>query len=416
MTVSDSELDAHFDAAVALWQQRADLLPECGLDGPWQDPLASLETRYREHVATLASHAPQHERVREAWLRGGEGVATQVAAHVLLSSRQDALWNTLIGAVSRRDGAPARVVCGMLRFCSDDIVLPFARRLLELGRPWLTRGAANIVAKRGLTELAPLLRTRLRERGDELPELDLIDALGSVGDVDAGDELLELHDELDPDEHGLWRTFCVRAVCWMAHPRARALCAELIRSEAGDPEDTPSRFARIAGPEAADLLLERLEHSELPGWREAVALALGVVGSVRAVEPLLALMTEGDSDLETAADRALSWLSGVEREDEDEDAHEWWSTWWQEHAGEHDPQVRYADGLPIDIEREIAGLEHPLGDDREQALENLVLVTGARIPFDPFGYVEDQRAGVARWREWAAANADKLRPGAWWNG
>lgn len=410
---SEADLAAHFDAAVELWRRRAELLPDCDVTPDCRAKLGGIEVEYAEHVATLAAHDPQHPAVREAWLRGGEGIARQVATHVLLSSRQTPLWETLITSASQRDDGNARVVAAMLRFCSDEVVVAVARRMLELDRPWLRRALAGVLGTRGVVELAPLLRAGLPRRSGQRLDLELVDALALLGDVAAGDQLLEWLQLLNSDERDRWQVASVRALCLIGHPRAVELCEALIRDETTAPEDLPSRYARVAGSAAADLLIERLETSEEPAWREALAAALGVVGTVRAVDALLAALGEDDDDVRAAADRALSQLFGIDAEDPDE-PFAWWSDWWGTHAGDFDPSIRYSQGQPISIERELAWLEHPIADDRELALEYLILATGQHIAFDPRALVQDRVAGITRWREWIAANADRLAPGTWW--
>lgn len=406
---ADAELTAHFITAVALWQRRSDLLLDCDVAGDWQATLGDIEAEYLEHVAKLATADPQHAQVRQAWLAGGDGASAHVAAHVLASSRVEALWDTLIGAAASRDGAAARVVAEALRCCTDDVMIPLTRRLLERDRPWLRRQLADVVARRRVSELAPLLRAGLHVRAKSLPDLEIIDALALLGDPESGPVLLDWVARLDPEEHGMWRTGCVRALCLIGHPQALELCEELIRSETGEWNEIPTLYARVGGPAVADLLLERLRISELPAWREGIATALGVLGTTRAVEPLLAVMAGGDGDLEAAADRALRQLLGVDPDDDVELAE-----WWRSHAGEFDPTVRYSEGQPMAIERELAWLEHPVPDDRALAVENLMLATGQHFAFDPRGLVADQRAGVARWQAWANANAAQLAAGAWW--
>ena len=244
--------------------------------------------------------------------------------------------------------------------------------------------------------------------GDQSPPVRkaVVAALGRIGDARAQDLLLEHVGDPNLGEEvavallllGDRRGVDYHAQCLAAGTELDAAPGEIV--------------GRYGGP--SYLLLLR-GTAEGQGAKALGALqGLGYLGDPRGVPSLLNAMSSRDRARTSVAAGALEMITG-HREDFDQPGlHALWEKYWEDHEGVFQDGVRYRDGRVMDLHL----LVEKLGDDdalvRRGAFDELVISTGANLPFDADGPWRVQLSHRLGWRRWVKAHQESFGRGGWW--
>lgn len=168
---------------------------------------------------------------------------------------------------------------------------------------------------------------------------------------------------------------------------------------------------RFGGPSYLLLLLSVADREDASA---AGALqGLGLLGSVRAVPRLIELAGNRDPQRQQLALAALEVITGQATDPEEPQPRARWESWWADNLHRFDEGTRYREGRPFGVRR----LIDKLADDDEQvrltAYDELVISTGARLPFDADGPWRMQLAHRAAWDRWWADHAHELGTSGW---
>ena len=176
--------------------------------------------------------------------------------------------------------------------------------------------------------------------------------------------------------------------------------------------------------------------------------ALGIYGSVQAVEFLLQQLQADDDELKFEAAKSLNMITGanlketaiiVEQEEPDLDVDEVigqaeenkeerqgdsreveiqqhctdyqiWLNWWQNNKGRFDPNQRYRFGKPYSFFLVLEEIAKPdtVYNDRQRAYYELVIRSGEHIPFEPDWFVDKQIEALKKWQNWWNQNKTSL--------
>ena len=159
------------------------------------------------------------------------------------------------------------------------------------------------------------------------------------------------------------------------------------------------------------LLLKRLGNSELPVNLSAIH-GLGYLGDTRALPILLEMTGLRDRQKATAASYALELITGHHENTEEYLLRARWQSWLEEN-NKWIPNVRYRKGLPMSPAQLITDLEDDDRLVRSSAYDELVIVTGVRLPFDVSGSWRTQKAQIAIWKSWWSENQSSYPIGRW---
>ena len=141
---------------------------------------------------------------------------------------------------------------------------------------------------------------------------------------------------------------------------------------------------------------------------------LGYLGDPRGVPSLLGAMGRRDRAMTTVAAGALEMITGHREELDQPGLHALWEKYWEDNESSFQDGVRYRDGRLMDLDL----LVEKLGDDdglvRRGAYDELVISTGANLPFDADGPWRIQVGHRNGWKRWVRSNRDAFGRGGWW--
>ncbi|MFN7147273.1 MAG: hypothetical protein ACK4YP_26130, partial [Myxococcota bacterium] len=168
---------------------------------------------------------------------------------------------------------------------------------------------------------------------------------------------------------------------------------------------------RHGGPQYLLLLLSVAER-EGPEALGAIQ-GLGLLGSVRAIPRLIELVGSRDPTRQAAAAAALEVLTGHRVDLEDAHPRQRWEAWWGEHRDTLPDGQRWRGGQPLGVRALIERLGNDDPGVRQTSYDELVIATGARLPFDAEGPWRVQIAHRATWARWYADHAHRLPATGW---
>ncbi len=305
----------------------------------------------------------------------------------------------------RPGGLAGRALVGALARSSNAALVDGLLRVLESGSDPTGMAAEVLGWRREPLAVEPLCQLLERERRATVRRAAVV-ALGRIGDPEAIPAVLAALDVPELAEEAAVSLLLLGEWQGVDH-HAQALAAQqpnLTRS----PGEIVGRYG---GP---SYLLLLLRTAELEGPAGLGALqGLGYLGDPRAVPRLIDACGARDQTRAFVASGALEILTGHPESVDESLLRNRWTEWWGKNGSSFTPGVRYRLGRRFD-----AGLLiERLGDDdalvRRAAYDELVISTGARLPFDPEGPYRVQVAHQAAWRRWWRENADGLPPGRW---
>ncbi len=154
------------------------------------------------------------------------------------------------------------------------------------------------------------------------------------------------------------------------------------------------------------------------GGEDEVALGalqgLGLMGDPRGVPTLLAALEPRNQQRAAVAAGALQILTGHHEEEEETHLQRRWESWWAEHSGRFPSGVRHRHGKVFDASHLIESMAHDDPWVRRTAYDELVITTGAHLPFDSEGPWRTQVSHLAAWRAWWAEHQARQPSGRWY--
>lgn len=344
-------------------------------DGRARDPAAM---RFVAGVDLLAGH-PSWEAAQVLMNLVREDVQPDVAARALL------------GALAR---SPNMVLVEQL--------LTALRTLTE---PRALASVAEVLGWRREPEAAPRLR-ELAVQGSLPVRRAAITALGRIGDVDAIDLVCPALDEPDLAEAASI------ALLVLGEWRGVDFHGQALASGTTGLSRSPGELVGRHGGPSYLLLLLSVADREGPEALGAIQ-GLGLLGSVRAVPRLIELVGTRDTLKQAAASAALEVLTGHRVDLEDAQPRQRWDAWWSEHRGDFADNQRWRGGHPLSVRALIDRLGNDDPQVRQTSYDELVITTGAPLPFDAEGPWRMQLAHRAGWARWYVDHAHRLPQTGW---
>jgi len=305
--------------------------------------------------------------------------------------RQPAAASALLGALAR---SPNMALVESLLEALDTLTEP--RALAQV---------AEVLGWRRETEAAPRLR-ELAATGSGPVRRAAITALGRIGDDGAVDVILPALEIPDLAEEA------AVALLLLGEWRGVDFHGQALARDVSGLSQSPGEIVgRFGGPSYL-LLLRGVSEREGPAGLGAIQ-GLGLLGSVRAIPRLIELAGARDPLRASVAGAALELVTGIRQDPEEPHPRIKWEAWWNEHGGEFDPDERYRHGKPFGVRVLVdrLGMDDP--QIRQSAYEELVISTGARLPFDADGPWRMQLAHRGAWERWWADHAHTLPRTGW---
>lgn len=190
---------------------------------------------------------------------------------------------------------------------------------------------------------------------------------------------------------------------------AQAL-SENRRDLSGHPGEIVGRYG---GPSHLLVLISAATNSEDDTALGALQ-GLGLMGDPRAMPTLLDALDPRNPRRAEIAAGALQILTGHTIDADSPGMQRRWQAWWQEHAGRFPNGVRHRSGQLLDAGFLIGQMEAPDPWTRRTAYDELVITTGAPLPFDSDGPWRTQQAHLHAWRRWWLENRARQPAGRWY--
>jgi HEAT repeat protein len=344
-------------------------------DGRARDPAAM---RFVAGVDLLAGH-PSYEAAQVLMGLLKEDVQPEVASRALL------------GALAR---SPNMV-----------LVEALLRAVRTMTEPRALAAVADILGWRREPEAAPRLR-ELAVHGSLPVRRAAITALGRIGDVEAIELVLPALEEPELAEAASI------ALLLLGEWEGVNFHAQALASGVTGLSRSPGELVGRHGGPSFLLLLMSVAEREGPEALGAIQ-GLGLLGHTRAVPRLIELCAGRDPTRVGAAAAALEVLTGHRVDLEEPHPRQRWEAWWNEHRDAFTEGIRYRGGQPLGVRALVERLGNDDASVRQTSYDELVIATGARIPFDADGPWRQQLAHRAAWARWYADHAHRLSPSGW---
>ncbi len=234
-----------------------------------------------------------------------------------------------------------------------------------------------------------------------------VTALGRIGERSVVDALAKALDEpalAEPAALSLLMLGDRRGIDF--HGRA-------LSGDRADMTGSPGEIVgRYGGPSYLLLLRNVAQENDASGL--GALQGLGLMGDPRAVPVLLGALSGRPRAVSEVANDALTILTGHIEDLDDPGARNRWAQWWQTHADQFREGLRHRSGRPMDGSLLLTRMDNDLPWTRRTAYDELVITTGARLPFDAEGPWRAQRTHVRSWRSWWNENRTRFPAGGWY--
>ncbi|MEQ1569410.1 MAG: SMI1/KNR4 family protein [Myxococcota bacterium] len=342
--------------------------------------------RYVAAVDLLSGHR-SYEAARvlldHLFTRGIDGVMHRALQGAIARSPNAAVVDGLLTAVERPHERPAPAVAA-------------AAELLGLRRE-----PAAIRALVKLVDLDPA-----KANGSPAARRSAIVALGRIGDRSVVETVVpSLFDPRLAEPAAL-------ALLMLGDRRGVDFHGRALVDQRADLTGSPGEIVgRYGGP---DHLLLLMRAAEGEGERAIGALqGLGLLGDPRGATTLLKALHARDRRTVEVACGALTILTGRTDDPDEPGVRARWAEWWERSQSGFTPGVRYRHGAAFDLARLIDQMEDRDPYVRRTAYDELVITSGASLPFDADGPWRVQLAHLAGWRRWWSENRHLLPAGRW---
>lgn len=141
---------------------------------------------------------------------------------------------------------------------------------------------------------------------------------------------------------------------------------------------------------------------------------LGLMGDPRAVPTLLDALDAHNPRRAEIAAGALQIMTNHLADPEPPGVQRRWQSWWEANASRFPNGIRHRAGRLHDAGLLIQQMEAPDPWTRRTAYDELVITTGAQLPFDSDGPWRTQQLHLAAWQRWWASSAGRQPGGRWY--
>lgn len=403
-------LEEHLEEADFLLQQRENALSDRVYD---LQGLAELEERLLAHLDGLLVGEKEAWKLLEPKLADGEFGEVFAAAFVALESKDSARIELVRKVFPEAEGAVMNGIRHALRHAPaldiDKVVRP------QLGHK---KGAVRAAAIDVLSFRRILLEKHyLRSSLNEDDPLVVVAALNAVARLRLSDLNAEVNTALGNHSAQI-RAEAMRAGVLMKNEKVLNRCRKAVLEGAEEAGSAMILIGLAGDPSDAALIVHGLEEADLA--RHAV-IALGLLGSVAAMEPLIARCS--DPGLSRLAGDAIRTLSGIDLEkerltapktvspqaaepDREDDLEtdpdeglshpdpEKIASWWKANAPRFDRNVRYRLGHPHGPQILLDRLRNGALPERHGAAFEWAMMNPANSFLETHAFAELQRRTI----------------------
>ena len=432
----------HLEEASFLYEQRLGFYDDPEVT--WLD-IGRFEERLEAHLEALVSGGELALEICVRRSEEGDPGELYTAVCVFCRDQRRDLIGVVLKRLDLKDSVRSRAVRDAITDEMPDEWGEVLATSLNRGYDKLIPIVAHFVGHRRLASASVDELIARQQATDGLAEL--LWAWGRVGEARVASHVAGYVDH----EDGAVRTNAVIALLRRGDDGALVACSA--RAVDGDPAMCLP-LAVCGGPSALGLLLNFvLQQSVTP----AALIALGLLGDLRAVRPLIEKLT--DEKLGAAAAVALQLITGaplredafipevVEEDELFEDERETylqtgetpkhvddrpfgvnvertsqnpedWLEWLEEHKSDFSPSQRYRLGEPFSLGTLVDTLVSPFFGRlvRAMAYEELVIRYGIDVPFEPEMRVNEQKQQINAIARLCRSREASFRPGEWYCG
>ena len=237
------------------------------------------------------------------------------------------------------------------------------------------------------------LRQRLDARYSVTARRAALLALGRIGHDSALEDIAECLDEPELLE------FAALSLLLLGDWRGIDAMAQMLHEQ---PQNAPYTYGELVGRYGGRnyfLLLSQVAQHDSPAALGAI-LGLGYIGDMRAIPVLLKQCTHRDPKRTQAASQALEVLTGHFEKSSDIMLRTRWEEWLSKHEGRLQRLGLMRKGKSYSLELLVEQLGHDSPMVRQNSYDELVVASGARLPFDGRGPWRTQLAQRKAWALW----------------
>jgi len=267
--------------------------------------------------------------------------------------------------------------------------------------------AADVLGWRREKAAVETLRRLMAKDAHRTPRRAAITALGRIGDEEAIPDLLEALETPELAEATSIALLLLGEWTGVDH-QGQALASR----EPGMGRSLGEIVGRYGGP-AYLLLLLRTSELEGPAGLGALQ-GLGYLGDPRGIERLIEATAARDPHRVRVANGALELLTGHSESADESLLRNRWLEWWHQVGHELKSGRRYRHGQLMSPGMLVERMAHDDAMVRRSTYDELVISTGARLPFDADGPFRVQVAHQTAWRAWWQAHQTEFPAGGWW--
>ena len=322
------------------------------------------------------------------------------AAQVLLGQLmarfvEGAAHRSLQGAIARSPNMA--LVDGLLSVVEDNGQHP-AQSVAE---------AAEILGMRRETAAVPVLTRLLHEGTHPVVRKAAVTALGRIGERSVVDALAAALSQPSLAEPA------ALALLMLGDRRGIDFHGRALSGDRSDLSGSPGEIVGRYGGPSYLLLLRNVAMANDPSALGALQ-GLGLMGDPRAIPVLLDALVGRPRAVSEVANDALTILTGHTEELDEPGVRNRWGAWWGAHQDSFREGTRYRAGKPLDGALLLSRMDDDRPWTRRTAYDELVISTGARLPYDADGPWRVQRAHLRAWKAWWAENRHRFPGGGWY--
>lgn len=235
-----------------------------------------------------------------------------------------------------------------------------------------------------------------------------VSALGRIGDRSAVDKIVVALDDPQLAE------VAALALLLLGNRLGLDFHGKALSDGRKDLSGSPGEIVGRYGGPAHLLLLIRVAESGTDERALGAMQGLGLLGDPRAVPTLLEALASRDRHTIEIASGALQILTGHIEAMDETGARSRWNAWWDAHGPDMKDGVRHRDGKVFDGSMLIDKMTADDAWVRRTAYDELVILSGANLPFDAEGPWRVQQSNLRAWRAWWKKNGTRLMPGRWY--
>ncbi len=341
-------------------------------------------------------------------------VLRYIAAVDLLSGHQsfEAATVLLDHLLSRRvDGPPRRALQGAIARSPNAALVDGLLSCIEQPEDAPSHSVAAAAELLGLRRERSALDAlgALAERGSNpIHRKAAVIALGRIGDRAYADHIAPALEEPTLAEQA------ALALLLLGDRRGVDFHGRALNEGRRDLSGSPGEIVGRYGGPSHLLLLRGVSESAEDERANGAIQGLGLMGDPRAVGALLDKLESRDRNVMQIASGALQIITGHAEDMDDPGGRTRWNLWWERNGDRFEGAVRHRHGKVFGVGDLIEALSSSDAWIRRTAYDELVITTGAALPFDSDGPWRVQRAHLLVWHQWWLDNKERFTPGCWY--